>query len=208
MKKLFVVLALTTVIASFNLFAKSGYDAGNTITDKSTKALYVGGKGFKGAKKTNKGVGVVGKIKVIYDGNMDFLLQTRNAKENELLGDRYSFEGSPEKDYYNADEIFCNLIAFTKNTRDVVISNLSTDNEYFFHSDKRLALYLPTNFKFTVPEDEHFAYIGTIVYHFTGDDFTLKSIEVIDEYDEAQEEFNKLAKTDEYRLCRVQLSSF
>lgn len=206
MKKSFVVFALTAILISFNLSAKSGYDMANAITEKTGNGnIYIGGKGIKGAKKSTKGVGAVGKIKVVYDGDLDFLLQTRNAKSSELNPDRYSFPGAPEKEYYESNEIFCNLVSFTKNTREVSLSSANTTPEYYFYSDRRMKLYLPADFSFTVPEGEQFVYLGTIVYHFTGDDFTLKSIEILDEYDEAQEEFNKMAGTDEFRLCRVQV---
>ncbi len=77
---------------------------------------------------------------------------------------------------------------------------------YYFNSSTKMELRLPISYNIQVPEGENFLYIGTLVYEFEGDDFSLKGITILDEYEEAQEFLNKLIKNNPYKLCRVELN--
>lgn len=51
---------------------------------------------------------------------------------------------------------------------------------------------VPLMIEVTIPKNAEYVYIGTFICEIVGDDFTLKSVTRIDEYDEAQEELNTI----------------
>lgn len=64
----------------------------------------------------------------------------------------------------------------------------------FFNSSNKMKLHIPLYIETKIPDPKEVdvLYYGTIIITYTGNDFKIKSIKVIDEYDEALEELNKL----------------
>ena len=73
----------------------------------------------------------------------------------------------------------------------------------FIGGSYELPVWLPLNFKVTVPEKEKFLYLGDFTFTAKGFAFEL-SASVKDNYEDAQEALNKVTRK-EYDLCRASL---
>lgn len=154
-------------------------------------------------RKNSKEIGVVGRIVIKYDGDLDKIREYCGVAD--VLKDMPfaylgSFFGSTPKYSYANGEFVCGVIS-KKNKEAVTQKKLYC---YAFASEKA-SIVIPLQFKFTVPEDEIFLYVGTIVIELTGPDFVVKKISVIDEYAEAQKWLENETGSKDYRLCRVKL---
>ncbi|MBD5440202.1 MAG: hypothetical protein HDR33_04175 [Treponema sp.] len=127
--------------------------------------------------------------------------------------------GSADKIFYSDGEVFCTTIPFADSDKKRITSqrdNVKNKDDniimwynympYYFNGSSKMKLMLPISYNIQVPEGENFLYVGTLVYEYEGDDFSLKGITILDEYDEAQEELNRLFKNKSYKLCRVDLN--
>lgn len=226
------ILTLLTCFAfAFSVYAETfAYDANEDV--KKSIPLTVGGRGADAVLKDKKNeiVCLVGKVIVKYNGDLDRIRKYRGLGEN-FVGKESIYKpiGHADKAVYSDGELFCGLVRLPESGDMVITSNKNSVTNggnyvhisynymrYYFNGSAKMELTLPISYNIKVPEGEKFLYIGTLVYEFEGDFFTLKKITVVDEYDEAQEELNKFIESQrslrknftrkDYTLCRVDLN--
>ena len=218
-----VAIALICLLSVFFAHAeKYSYDANEDAIKEASGTLILGGgsKFFQKPKNFEKAVAVLGKVIVKYNGDLERVKTFRD------LGSRFAEKeniyrpfGVADKIFYSEGEVFCTAIDFINSAEKRITSQRDSlknrdDNaaiwydtiSYYFNGSNKMKLQLPISYNIQVPEGENFLYVGTLVYEFEGDDFSLKRITILDEYDEAQEELNRLFKNKSYKLCRVELN--
>ncbi len=155
---------------------------------------------------------IVGKIKVVFDEDRDFIAKTRGLTEKEMeTSDGYTvpyvidpsdtFGGNLTKYYrenktnYNNGETFIVQVRRSKKNRNTLMFR-NPFEMYFYGSGKSfIYLPLPADFNVEVPDDIDAIYLGTFTYYITGDNFTVHEFERVDEYDTAQEELDHMLGT-------------
>lgn len=217
MKRAFAVLIC--LLSVFSVYAeKFSYDEKESVEKEIPLILAIGGQGSKYVLKSKKGVGVVGKVVVKYNGDLERVKEFRElGSEFAEKEDLYKPFGLADKMLLSSGEIFCS--AFAVDGKHKITSEMKPARDennypltvydyitYYFNGSNKMKLILPISYNIEAPAGEKFLYIGTLVYEFEGDDFSFKRLTILDEYDEAQKELNKLLKTDEYKLCRVDLN--
>ena len=161
---------------------------------------------------------VIGRIKVIYDEDKDFIAKTFSIAECEKskpdlyerptpLKENQSKDRLSLPDLYENGDLFFDVCWISKRK----ISYEGRMAFYFFgkvQSKKEQGIFitLPYNFSFEVPKecDCKAFYIGTFIYHVFCDDYKIKKIEILDEYDEAEKELNKITGKD-FALYKAEL---
>lgn len=201
-KKIFISLIL--LIASVSVFAQ----------DASLKLL-------KTKKMKPLTAVVVGKIKVIYDEDRNFYAETFSIPEKRLNAPDCYQVPYPMKENQNIER---NNLPLVRTNGDYFYDFCWIMNDkirynapfsFFMFQDplkiasEKLLIYftLPIKFVCNVPKGEQYLYVGTIVYHVTGPNFEISRIEILDEYDEAVEDFKKVAGNDK-QLCRALLETY
>lgn len=225
MKRAFAVLIC--LLSVFSVYAeKYSYDKLEDVKKEDQGTVVIGDQGAKLALNYENCVGVVGKVVVKYNGDLE------RVKEFRDLGSEFAEKESlyrpfglfADKNLYSDGEIFCTTFLLNdskdrityRSKKNKYLEKIGVDEDpengmfdymiYYFNGSNKMKLYLPIKHNVRVPAGEKFLYIGTLVYEFEGDDFSFKRLTILDEYDEAQKELNKLLKTDEYKLCRVDLN--
>lgn len=206
--------AAITLICLLSVFfahaEKYYYDSGeNAQKEIESGRLVIGGgsKFFSKPKNFERAVAVFGKVIVKYNGDLERIKKFRDLgsqfAEKENI---YAPFGTADKMFYSEKEVFCSAIPFDDSDKKRITSKEGRYMLYYFNGSSKMELRLPISYNIQVPEGENFLYVGTLVYEYEGDDFSLKRIIILDEYDEAQEELNKLFKNKSYKLCRVELN--
>ena len=75
-------------------------------------------------------------------------------------------------------------------------------NAYYF-GVKYTKKQLPINVAFEVNKKTKYTYIGTFVFDIVGDDFTIREVKWVDEYDLALEELSKHVKKPELERAQI-----
>lgn len=215
MKKIAVILLC--IVSSFSFCYGMDIDA-RELKWSVYKPMGVGKRGAKAVVQSDNVVGIVGKVIVKYNGDIERVRNYRDSADYAGKPDVYKPIGAINEKSISEGEVFCasfdledgeNVISSDRPPlRDFAKNKYATFNymSYYFNSCGNMRLDLPIQYNIQVPEGEKFLYIGTLVYEFEGDFFTLKKITVIDEYDEAQAALDKLVKKGKYTLCRVDLN--
>ena len=167
----------------------------------------------------DKSVLFVGKVTVVYDGNRDLIPEYRGYADEEYEAvDVYTlpffndgtfsselkaamFSLKNKKNLFNNGDFFYGTYKVDKQTREVNFKDVS---KYYFNSIEKAYIYLPFVFDVSVPEGVNVAYLGSFIFYVTGDNFTIDRIELVDEYDLANE-FLKQNTTDEFKLFRANI---
>lgn len=84
-------------------------------------------------------------------------------------------------------------------TNTIYIGNI---NAYYF-GVKYTKKQLPINVAFEVNKKTKYTYIGTFVFDIVGDDFTIREVKWVDEYDLALEELSKHVKKPELERAQI-----
>ena len=84
-------------------------------------------------------------------------------------------------------------------TNTIYIGNI---NAYYF-GVKYTKKQLPINVAFEVNKQTKYTYIGTFVFDIVGDDFTIRDVKWVDEYDLALEELSKHVKKPELERAQI-----
>ena len=84
-------------------------------------------------------------------------------------------------------------------TNTIYIGNI---NAYYF-GVKYAKKQLPINVAFEVNKKTKYTYIGTFVFDIVGDDFTIREVKWVDEYDLALEELSKHVKKPELERAQI-----
>ena len=84
-------------------------------------------------------------------------------------------------------------------TNTIYIGNI---NAYYF-GVKYTKKQLPINVAFEVNKQTKYTYIGTFVFDIVGDDFTIREVKWVDEYDLALEELSKHVKKPELERAQI-----
>ena len=181
-----IVTLLVVFSTVFSVFAKS------TIKEDDSKII------------------VVGKINVVYDENREFIKETRGISDKDAEGksdvyvipyvvDTADTFGSNQSKYlkdnqteYPIGDFFIVQFKSLKKSDKLVYKGYM--NMYFYGSTKA-KIYLPMDFYVDAPEDVNAIYLGTLTYYVTGDNFTIDSLVISDEYDLAQEELDRALGT-------------
>lgn len=219
-----VAIALIFLLSVFSVNAEDySYDSLEDAKKVGESGLLViggGSKFFTKPKNFGKAVAIFGKVTVKYNGDLERVKKFRDLgsqfAEKENI---YRPFGSADKIFYSDGEVFCTTIPFADSDKKRITSqrdNVKNKDDniimwynympYYFNGSSKMKLMLPISYNIQVPEGENFLYVGTLVYEYEGDDFSLKGITILDEYDEAQEELNRLFKNKSYKLCRVDLN--
>ena len=155
---------------------------------------------------------VVGKVNVIYDEDREFIYNTRNIPETLIESpDTYivPYISDPNETWWTDKTRFTkeNQIEYPIGDFFIVQYNIPKKGEKIlqfrdgfsmnFYSSIKASIDLPLPFPFDLEiADNAFAiYIGTYNYYITGDDFTIVDIEIVDEYEQAQEELDRALET-------------
>lgn len=218
MKKTITFLAVAFIAAAITLpaFADSYYDYDSTDLTKYETVSEDAKQHSKYSFPSKKEVFIVGRITVKSDEDMSFFAKTRAVleenltKKNSFVIPMYYDSSEVDKDWaksqrqlYEDGEFFFVKYDMPKD-RIMRFGSIS----YYYFSDAKTMLRLPLDFSFEVPKDVNYVYIGSFTYTITGDDFTIKNVAVKDEYDEAQEAFNKIAGKKNAKLSRVTLKDY
>lgn len=206
-----VAITLICLLSVFFANAeKYYYDSGEDAQKEiESGIIYAGGgsKFFTKPKNFERAAAVFGKITVKYNGDLERIKKFRDLgskfAEKKNIYDPF---GGSDKMFYSEGEVFCSALPFDDSDKKRITSQEGIYMLYYFNGSSKMELRLPISYNIQVPEGENFLYVGTLVYEYEGDDFSLKGITILDEYDEAQEELNRLFKNTSYKLCRVELN--
>lgn len=203
-KKIFILAAVMTVLSAALCFAqgRGQFDADEDVY--ISKGHYGIVKNPLGMVNPKKGVCCyVGKIIVNFDKNMDrdFIYQTRAVSEKlRNRPDRFYPQVGAGPEYtFNFGENFC-LGTYTNKERKLRLSKYTC----YISGSRKAHFPLPLYLEAEVPEGEGVVYLGTVIYDVSSEDFTIKSIRVVDEYDEAREYLTGISGKKQYDLCRVE----
>lgn len=206
-----VAITLICLLSVFSAHAeKYYYDSGEDAKKVIESGLLViggGSKFFTKPKNFERAVAIFGKVTVKYNGDLERVKKFRDlGSQFAEMDSIYDPIGTADKIFYSDGEVFCSAMVFTDSDKKRITSQEGRYMPYYFNGSSKMELRLPISYDIQVPEGENFLYIGTLVYEYEGDDFSLKRITIVDEYDEAQEELNRLFKNKSYKLCRVALN--
>ena len=207
-----VTIALICLLSVFFAHAeKYYYDSGEDakkVIESGRLVIGGGSKFFQKPKNFERAVAVFGKVIVKYNGDLERVKKCSDLGRQFAESDNiYAPFGTADKEFYSEGEVFCTAIPFDDSDKKRITSREGRYMLYFFNGSSKMELRLPISYNIPeVPEGENFLYVGTLVYEYEGDDFSLKGITILDEYDEAQEELNRLFKNKSYKLCRVELN--
>ncbi|MCR5698643.1 MAG: hypothetical protein K6G52_03255 [Treponemataceae bacterium] len=144
-------------------------------------------------RPARKDIVVVGRIVVEPTEDMEFYFKTRDVLE-EKMANNDLYRVNYQTYIYSSDEFFYATIEKPKK-RDGDELDFTVPFTYYIHGSNKLSLYLPINFTFDVSDDTQYVYLGTMVVTTIGDDFTVKSIDNVDEYDDALKFLQENVKT-------------
>lgn len=155
---------------------------------------------------------VVGKINVIYDEDREFIFKTRGVDEKLIdnpdtytvpyIYDKNDTFAKNEIKYYKENQteypvgdFFMVQYNIPKKGDKVLQFRYRYDMYYYGSRNAQLFLYLPAWYDVDIPDGVEALYLGTFNYYVTGDNFTIDSIERVDEFDLAQEELDRVLGT-------------
>ena len=170
-------------------------------------------------KEDDNKIIVVGRVKVVFDENREFIKQTRGISDKDAEGKEDTYIVPYCVD--TADKLGANQSKFLKDNQTeypigdffiVQFKKLKNSNKLvytnymsmYFYGSYKAKIYLPFDFYVEVPDDVNAVYLGTFTYYVTGDNFTIHDWVVSDEYDLAEEELNRLVG-EHVDLYRAQL---
>ncbi|MCR4790485.1 MAG: hypothetical protein K5839_05345 [Treponemataceae bacterium] len=144
-------------------------------------------------KPARKDIVVVGRVILNPTEDMDFYIQTRKVAEDKLAqNDLYKI--AQQSYIYSSDEFFYATVDKPKR-KDNGELDFTVVFNYYIHGSMKLNVRIPVRFNFNVDDDTEYVYLGTLKVTTIGDDFTIKSVDHIDEYDQAVEFIESNVKT-------------
>lgn len=199
--KFFIMILLTAILLTMSSCVSSGI----TAQDLKDDELVIDGRKGDMPSIDKNDILLVGRISVVYDEDLQFFIKTRDVNEKSLsFNNIYSLpcglHSSFAQQMFDEGDFFVGSY-YVEKDRNVKLEY----SQYYFYSDVKMMIYLPIYCDFDVPKGEKNIYIGSLTFYVTGDDFTIKRIEIKDEYDQAQEFVSKIKSKDPIKLCRVQL---
>jgi len=140
-----------------------------------------------------KDIVVVGRIIVEPTEDMEFYFKTRDVLE-EKMANNDLYRVNYQNYIYSSDEFFYATVEKPSRKANGEL-DFSVPFTYYIHGSRKLSLYIPIRFNFDVNNDTQYVYLGTMKIKTIGDDFTIKSIDQIDEYDDALKFLKENVKT-------------
>ncbi|HBB14439.1 MAG: hypothetical protein IIT57_04635 [Treponema sp.] len=152
-----------------------------------------------------KDIDAVMKITVNAPGGWDFLKKTFNVKKDvePKLADGYKYE--KPRSTYNPDEFF--MQERECDVKDSLEYSTTPISYYFPIENKDAYYFIPSLARLIVPKGTKYAYAGSWIINIDPETLRISSIELVDEFDQAKEWFEKKYGTKK-QLVRAQIVQF
>lgn len=148
-----------------------------------------------------KDIDAVMKITINAPGGWDFLKKTFNVKKDVAP----KLTDAKDLNYYELGEFFMQKRNYDE--KDSLKHSTTPVCHYYPIQNKYAFYYIPKLAKLIVPEDAKYAYAGSWTITIDPETFLISKIELVDEFDQAKEWFQKNYGTQK-QLVRAQIIQF
>lgn len=175
-------------------------------------------------KLSKREVVIVGRISVVGDIPYDSIAKRFGiSAEDKEKGDVYTIPMTLKQAYRNGRDRQVNFLPekevpkipngdFFFNVYDGWKDDVSfatydmnyTLSQFHLFGSERVFVAIPFPYKINLTKGEKAFYLGSFIVHVAGKDMHIERIEIVDEFDLAQEELNRTFSGD-YQLCRLPL---